>query len=72
MALQHGGYSTSMLGKYLNGYGDPKMTAGTAPVPPGWTDWHVSNSTGYPSSTSSSTTTARVHTYTGRTTTAST
>ena len=39
--------STSMLGKYLNGYGDPKMNATTAPVPPGWTDWHVSNNTGY-------------------------
>ncbi len=40
------GYSTSMLGKYLNGYGDP-LNATTAPVPPGWSDWHVSNSTGY-------------------------
>ena len=47
VALHGTGYSTSMLGKYLNGYGDPKMTASTAPVPPGWTDWHVSNSTGY-------------------------
>jgi N-acetylglucosamine-6-sulfatase len=35
-----------MLGKYLNGYGDP-MKPRTAPVPPGWSDWHVSNSTGY-------------------------
>jgi N-acetylglucosamine-6-sulfatase len=46
-ALQGAGYRTSMLGKYLNGYGDPKMDATTAPVPPGWTDWHVSNDTGY-------------------------
>lgn len=44
--LQRRGYETSMLGKYLNGYGDP-MTKATAPVPPGWSDWHVSNSTGY-------------------------
>ena len=36
-----------MLGKYLNGYGDPKMKPATAPIPPGWSDWHVSNSTGY-------------------------
>jgi N-acetylglucosamine-6-sulfatase len=47
VALQHAGYATSMLGKYLNGYGDPKMTAATAPVPPGWSDWHVSNNSGY-------------------------
>ena len=47
VALHSTGYATSMLGKYLNGYGDPKMTASSAPVPPGWTDWHVSNSTGY-------------------------
>jgi N-acetylglucosamine-6-sulfatase len=47
LALHDDGYSTSMLGKYLNGYGDPKMTKATAPVPPGWSDWHVSNSTGY-------------------------
>lgn len=47
VALQRAGYATSMLGKYLNGYGDPKMTAASAPVPPGWSDWHVSNSTGY-------------------------
>jgi N-acetylglucosamine-6-sulfatase len=47
VALRRRGYRTSMLGKYLNGYGDPTMTSATAPVPPGWTDWHVSNSTGY-------------------------
>jgi N-acetylglucosamine-6-sulfatase len=47
VALQRAGYRTSMLGKYLNGYGDPQMTADTAPVPPGWSDWHVSNATGY-------------------------
>ena len=46
VALQSAGYKTSMLGKYLNGYGDP-LNATTAPIPPGWSDWHVSNSTGY-------------------------
>jgi N-acetylglucosamine-6-sulfatase len=46
VALQSAGYRTSMLGKYLNGYGDP-MNPTSAPVPPGWSDWHVSNSTGY-------------------------
>jgi N-acetylglucosamine-6-sulfatase len=44
--LHGNGYQTSMLGKYLNNYGDP-MNPSSAPVPPGWTDWHVSNSTGY-------------------------
>jgi N-acetylglucosamine-6-sulfatase len=48
VATQKNGYENSMLGKYLNGYGDPKMNAVTAPVPPGWADWHVSNRTGYP------------------------
>jgi N-acetylglucosamine-6-sulfatase len=47
-AIQPRGYATSMLGKYLNGYGDPGMNAFTAPIPPGWNDWHVSNVTGYP------------------------
>ena len=47
VALQAHGYATSMLGKYLNGYGDPTMNSTTAPVPPGWSDWHVSNRTGY-------------------------
>ena len=47
VALHGAGYATAMLGKYLNGYGDPKMTRNTAPVPPGWTDWHVSNRSGY-------------------------
>jgi N-acetylglucosamine-6-sulfatase len=59
VALQAAGYKTSLLGKYLNGYGDTgrgifipvgqkdKMTKANAPVPPGWNDWHVSNNTGY-------------------------
>jgi N-acetylglucosamine-6-sulfatase len=44
VALQRRGYATSMLGKYLNLYGDP-MWAAT--VPRGWSDWHVANSSGY-------------------------
>ena len=49
LALQRGGYRTSMLGKYLNGYGDPSLDANTSSgqMPPGWSDWHVSNSSGY-------------------------
>ena len=38
VATQRAGYLNSMMGKYLNGYGDPAMTAH---VPPGWSDWHV-------------------------------
>jgi N-acetylglucosamine-6-sulfatase len=46
VALRKRGYATSFMGKYLNGYGDP-LTPAFAPIPPGWTDWHVSNTTGY-------------------------
>jgi N-acetylglucosamine-6-sulfatase len=46
VALDSAGYKTALLGKYLNGYGDP-MTKKKSPVPPGWSDWHVSNATGY-------------------------
>jgi N-acetylglucosamine-6-sulfatase len=41
VALRAHGYRTSLLGKYLNGY------AVTSPIPPAWTDWHVSDATGY-------------------------
>ncbi len=55
VAMHDDGYQTSMLGKYLNGYGTKggndysgqAMNPTSAPVPPGWTDWHVSNNTGY-------------------------
>jgi N-acetylglucosamine-6-sulfatase len=47
VALHGRGYRTGMLGKYLNGYGDPAMTPVTAPKPRGWDDWHVSNLSGY-------------------------
>ena len=38
VAMQYAGYLTSMMGKYLNGYGEPAMTT---QVPRGWSDWHV-------------------------------
>jgi N-acetylglucosamine-6-sulfatase len=47
VAIRSRGYRTSMNGKYLNGYGNPTMTPATAPIPPGWSDWHVA-SNGYP------------------------
>jgi arylsulfatase A-like enzyme len=45
--LQDAGYSTTYIGKYLNGYGrmpEPGADAGssTTYVPPGWTDWRAS------------------------------
>src|SRR3712207_1238291 len=48
VALRRRGYATSMLGKYLNGYGDPTLATAAAPIPVGWSDWHVSNRSGYP------------------------
>ena len=41
VAIRPHGYATAMMGKYLNGYGKPTMTPTTAPVAPGWSDWHV-------------------------------
>lgn len=35
--LQASGYQTSLVGKYLNGYGSLPSPG----VPPGWDDWHV-------------------------------
>jgi N-acetylglucosamine-6-sulfatase len=44
-ALQAAGYRTALLGKYLNGYPDPKDRAY---VPPGWDEWAVpSNDNAY-------------------------
>jgi arylsulfatase A-like enzyme len=34
--LEHAGYATAHIGKYMNGYG----TQVAADVPPGWTEWH--------------------------------
>jgi N-acetylglucosamine-6-sulfatase len=36
--LQHGGYYTVHLGKFLNGYGRQNPTE----IPPGWSEWHGS------------------------------
>ncbi len=44
VAIRAAGYLTSMMGKYLNGYDQPKMTTH---IPMGWTDWHVGGD-GYP------------------------
>ena len=38
VGTQRSGYLNSMMGKYLNRYGEPAMTTY---VPPGWSDWHV-------------------------------
>ncbi len=47
-ALHAAGYTTAMMGKYLNGY-RPRATLGGAEpyVPPGWDEWDVAGN-GYP------------------------
>jgi arylsulfatase A-like enzyme len=40
-ALQHSGYRTAMMGKYLNGYLGPSSDVAPTYVPPGWSDWQV-------------------------------
>jgi len=47
VALRRRGYATSMDGKFINGYGDPSLKRTRPAVPPGWSDWHVSNFSGY-------------------------
>jgi N-acetylglucosamine-6-sulfatase len=50
LALQRAGYSTAMMGKYLNGYGQDKGSVPGLPftyVPPGWSEWDVAG-WGYP------------------------
>ena len=39
--LQHAGYRTAMMGKYLNGYQPVNPGTDTGYVPPGWNDWDV-------------------------------
>jgi arylsulfatase A-like enzyme len=39
--LQHGGYRTAIIGKYLNGY--PTSEVGRLYIPPGWDYWWVPN-----------------------------
>ena len=45
-ALNHAGYNTLFLGKYLNGYGNGRSRVtqenSLRYVPPGWTDWYGS------------------------------
>jgi N-acetylglucosamine-6-sulfatase len=36
--LQNSGYTTSLIGKYINGYGE--QIPGSY-IPPGWNDWHA-------------------------------
>ena len=48
VALQRRGYRTALMGKYLNGYKPAAHEgAGTAYVPPGWSEWDVAGN-GYP------------------------
>ena len=47
-ALQHVGYETALMGKYLNGYQPAATEGGARPyVPPGWNGWDVAGN-GYP------------------------
>jgi N-acetylglucosamine-6-sulfatase len=43
LALQHAGYRTAMMGKYLNGYmeGPNRSPVPSTYVPPGWSQWDV-------------------------------
>jgi N-acetylglucosamine-6-sulfatase len=49
VALQRAGYTTAMMGKYLNGYLDDLANASVPPtyVPTGWNEWDVAG-WGYP------------------------
>jgi N-acetylglucosamine-6-sulfatase len=48
VALQRAGYVTAMMGKYLNGYLEPKQSpVSDTYVPPGWNVWDVAGN-GYP------------------------
>ncbi len=49
VALQHVGYRTAMMGKYLNGYepGESERARPRPGVPPGWNEWDVAGN-GYP------------------------
>jgi N-acetylglucosamine-6-sulfatase len=48
LALQHAGYRTALMGKYLNGYRPAAREGGLTPyVPPGWNEWDVAGN-GYP------------------------
>ena len=38
--LQAAGYRTGFVGKYLNGYGDPRLGGDPDEIPRGWTEWY--------------------------------
>jgi N-acetylglucosamine-6-sulfatase len=41
VALQHAGYRTAMMGKFLNGYLEPSAHVAPTYIPPGWNQWDV-------------------------------
>ncbi len=45
--LQHAGYRTALMGKYLNGYMTKQSPVSRTYVPPGWNEWDVAGK-GYP------------------------
>ncbi|MEA2160195.1 MAG: N-acetylglucosamine-6-sulfatase [Solirubrobacteraceae bacterium] len=49
LALERAGYSTALMGKYLNGYlqGPTRSPVPSTYVPPGWSEWDVAG-WGYP------------------------
>lgn len=50
--LQHAGYQTALIGKYLNGYGQMPTYGTNRPslhyVPPGWTQWYGASDHAWP------------------------
>jgi N-acetylglucosamine-6-sulfatase len=60
VALQRAGYSTALMGKYLNGY-TPDARGGSQ-VPPGWSEWDVAGD-GYPEYGYHMNSDGRVHAY---------
>lgn len=49
--LQRGGYRTSLIGKYLNGYGQDRVAGDPSDnptyIPPGWSDWQATTKQGF-------------------------
>ncbi|MHB8235185.1 MAG: sulfatase family protein [Solirubrobacteraceae bacterium] len=63
VALQHRGYRTALMGKYLNGYKPGAREGGYRPyVPPGWSEWDVAGN-GYPEYGYRMNSNGRVHAY---------
>ena len=38
--LEAAGYTTAHMGKYLNGYGNPRQQSEPTEIPEGWTEWY--------------------------------